>query len=263
LVTAKSFQDSFKSDLKSLDNALEAFLAHPATPTEETVHDLRTSIRKIRAAYAILPKSEKKRNKELGPFVRACVAAFDASSPIRDIDVVRPKLANAKENSESKKDSEIELERERANKLVPALKKVRALNSLQKPQLDFVISDKKLDKRFNRRVKQLKRKSRELIPEVLSDESKAEELHMLRKCYKKLRYSLELGSPSKEVKEVVKVLKERQAVLGAIHDSDITLSFLEKDPVVGLKNLTFIRSERNVRHSNYQAFIDFCASSDV
>lgn len=173
---------------------------------------------------------------------------------------MRSKLA--KENSESKKDSEIELERERVSRLASAMKKVRALNSLRKPGLDFEISDKKIDKHFNKKTKELWRKSRELLPVVLSDESKEEELHMLRKCYKKLRYTLDIDS-SRETKLVVKDLKERQTILGAIHDSDITLSFLNRDPTVGLNNLTFVRLERNTRHRNYKAFIDLCNNSDI
>jgi CHAD domain-containing protein len=265
LLTSKSFEYSFKNLYDSLEGAVGAYLKGPIPPTEESVHDLRISIRRIRAAYAILPKSERKKKKELATFVKACNLAFRVNSPVRDIDVMSSRIARVGEHNESKIDPRTELARERIMRLPSAIKKVGDLIWLQKPEISIELSDKKIDERLRKRIKQLKKKSREILPVVLKEESKADDLHLLRKTYKMLRYTLELDSPlsSKKAKDMLKVLKERQAILGEIHDSDITLSLLKNDHLVTLNDPSFIRSEKELRHRNYQAFVGLCAESEI
>ncbi len=60
----------------------------------------------------------------------------------------------------------------------------------------------------------------------LGDEKKIDELHMLRKDFKKLRYSLEIASDKQITANILKDLKNIQDILGEIHDSDIIIDYL-------------------------------------
>jgi CHAD domain-containing protein len=215
----------------------------------------------VRAAYSILPKSIRKEVDGLDSFIDACISALDASSAVRDLDVMIAKFRELQVSLE--KGSKTDLVRLRSNKAITMEKRILALSSLRRPEINLEITDKELDKRFRRRVKDLKKKSRELLSISLSDESKAEELHALRKVYKKLRYTLELepSAPKKSRKEI-KTLKKRQDLLGAIHDSDVSLSFLEKNGRL-FDSASVISSERRARHGNFQTLVELCSKVEI
>ena len=66
------------------------------------------------------------------------------------------------------------------------------------------------------------------FPIVITDSSRVEELHDLRKACKKLRYMLELLSiENKTALEMRKTLQKIQDILGIIHDYDFTINYLE------------------------------------
>jgi CHAD domain-containing protein len=261
LITEKSYASAFKAQLAELDRSIGSFVNGAIPPPEESVHRLRASIRKSRATYTTLPKSAKKKNKNLRSYIKACRAAYRALSAVRDIDVVRSRIAdwNKKSDSITSSHPDQELIRERISRLSTSMSKVTGLNFVDKPDFTIKTNDKEIEKEFKRSVKQLKKKVRSMLPVVLESEDSKKELHALRKSYKRLRYTLQLDpKPSPEVEEKIKALKERQAILGSIHDSDIVLDFLRKESIPGLEVDAIIKAEEKVRHKNYISFVHSC-----
>ncbi|MGI0075483.1 MAG: CHAD domain-containing protein, partial [Nitrosotalea sp.] len=90
---------------------------------------------------------------------------------------------------------------------------------------------------------------------VLRDEKKIDELHMLRKDFKKLRYSLEIVSDKKITLKILN-LKNIQDMLGEIHDSDIIIDHL-RSIEDNSKNSDIISAEMLERAKKYNAFVTF------
>jgi CHAD domain-containing protein len=92
----------------------------------------------------------------------------------------------------------------------------------------------------------------------LSD-SKVEELHRLRKDFRKLRYVFETMSAEDRKKHMKKAvgrsrdlgLKELQALLGLIHDSDVTIEYLHDKPGAG----QILKKEIRTRKQLYRTFV--------
>jgi CHAD domain-containing protein len=263
LLTAKSLETSLRSQLEAVNKSVDSFLTGPIPPPEGSVHKLRTAIRRVRTTYAILPKSE--RRKALSSYIKASGEAIKSTNAVRDIDVVRSIAARSRsKESLASSESGRALVKERINRLSACMRKVAALNVAEEPIISLKISDKSAQKRYKKKVGQLERKIGEIRPTVLKDEKKQDELHELRIAYRKLRYILQLDpSPSGKAKKTIKLLREWQTVLGAIHDSDITLEFLRKVHVPGLRSESIIGAEEKVRHKNYVAFVKSCKNSKL
>ena len=98
------------------------------------------------------------------------------------------------------------------------------------------------------------------FPIVITDSSKVEELHDLRKACKKLRYMLELlPIENKTALEMRKTLQKIQDILGIIHDYDFTINYLELNEQPSNEVREIINNEMQERKSNYERFIKFCA----
>ena len=100
----------------------------------------------------------------------------------------------------------------------------------------------------------------ETLPQVIADGDKVEELHRLRKELRKLRYVLEVvpaGDKKKYMKKAARAagkeidLKELQALLGLIHDSDVTIEYLRGRP--GAKQI--LDKEVAARRQLYTKFV--------
>lgn len=94
---------------------------------------------------------------------------------------------------------------------------------------------------------------------VLGDDKKLDELHMLRKDFKKLRYSIELIAKEKRIPGI-KSLKNIQDVLGEIHDHDMTVEYL-KNTKQNSKYSEIIEIETQERSKKYQEFVTFLKKS--
>ena len=66
-------------------------VAFVSIPEEETIHDVRTTTRRIQALTELLPKSVRKKGK-LETYLGRSRALFKATTEIRDIDVIQSKL---------------------------------------------------------------------------------------------------------------------------------------------------------------------------
>ncbi|MGI0019246.1 MAG: CHAD domain-containing protein [Nitrososphaera sp.] len=202
---------------------LSAYLQNP--DDGESVHDVRTSLRRLEAAFSLMPKKARRKNRAQ---IKAYKEFFRANSRVRDYDVIREKLEGAAAG----------LEKKRKVELLRALRLARAVQEL--PALDTRINNDKLDARVDRVASRLLSSIKKRLPAALADREEKEELHELRKDLKKLRYVLEIlpaGSRKDyEIKlaglikargPVTARLKELQDLTGSIHDCDIAIDYLK------------------------------------
>jgi CHAD domain-containing protein len=221
------FARNFGTSSARVKKRLAAYLKNPEDG--ESVHDMRTSLRRLEAAFSLMPKKQRKKNRRQ---MDAHKAFFRANSVVRDLDVIRSRIAFAGNNS---------LDAAIAGKRKAALGRATALaRSLDKmpPASAKGIEGKKLEARMDKVAEKLLDSAEERLPEVAGDARKKKELHELRKDLKKLRYTLEILPPARKEKygkKLTKIvggrgaearLKELQSLLGLIHDCDITIEHL-------------------------------------
>ncbi len=250
-----SLKFSRKIFLKKLEKISNNFYheldRYIANPNDESIHDIRVSIRRLESAYRILPKEirEQKKNKY---YLKNIKTLFKSNAAIRDYDIICANL-------ESKYRSETE-------DLVSSLKVLRNKQLENAKQLALETSDLLIPEISRSILKKSKLKDRysKIIDEtildiqkntiiVLSDEKKIDELHALRKDFKKLRYSLELASNKKTTK-ILENLKNIQDMLGEIHDSDIFIDYF-KNTKQDSRYSNIIKDEIRERSKKYTKFV--------
>jgi CHAD domain-containing protein len=216
---SKNYLEVLGAILQKSKDRLDSYLADPS---EENVHDVRTSIRRLEAAYSILPKKIRQKRK-IDRFVASHRKFFKANSKIRDYDIIRQKLDSMPLATEEIKNL---LQNMKSRKLRLAKKRAKQASKLKFPKsVPDTTLQPKLEKRFRKLTIRLVEKIQSLIPVVVKSEQNVDELHELRKDCKKLRYLMELIPESSGF---VGNLKQMQDLLGNIHDSDITIEFLSK-----------------------------------
>jgi CHAD domain-containing protein len=240
---AKStFARKFRQNLKRMAKTLEAYLADPENETK--MHAVRTSVRRLDATFPLLPKktrsSYRRRIEKYREFL-------EVSSRTRDCDVIVGRVATlgALETSD--------LEKEKKAELAKAIRLARSLQKL--PPMRLPQDD---GKRIHKVARRITGRIGKELPAVLSD-SKVEELHRLRKDFRKLRYVFETISAEDRKKYMKKAvgrrrdlgLKELQALLGLIHDSDVTIEYLHNKPGAG----QILKKEIGTREQLYQTFV--------
>ena len=111
------------------------------------------------------------------------------------------------------------------------------------------VGKKKLPRRLTGRAQKSSRLVAVLLKKVKEDESKAKELHALRKEVKKLRYLLELADVAPPE---LPVLSRWQESLGAIHDLDVAVAFMQNSNIESRERA--IGELQGVPHQNYVSF---------
>lgn len=217
--TDNIFQSIFQEKQSKIKKKLEDYLIEQG---EEQIHDLRTSFRRLEATYLIFPNSFKR--KKIDNFVSSYKSLFKKNSLIRDYDVIIEKLL--KNGFTDQSDSIKYLKRQKEKKIKNAVKQGKKLSILKIPQIRKGNFEKIISK-YEKTISSLVQKIQDFIPIVVSDESKIEELHLMRKVTKKLRYILEVD-PDDSYRHLIDNMKSFQELLGDIHDSDITISFFKK-----------------------------------
>lgn len=213
------FGRKFGQNIKRVEKRRIAYLADPEN--EKNIHDIRTSIRRLDATFSLLPKRVRGRMRHR---VEKYRQFLKGSSAARDCDIIASRIGETwnLDTSDLQKKKKVVLAR--ATLLARSLK-----------QLPAVKLDAKDDKRVMKVVDRLIEKIGKALPPVLSDASKVKELHRLRKAFRKLRYVLELLSPADRKKYIKSAsravhrmirLEELQALLGVIHDCDVTIEYL-------------------------------------
>ncbi len=243
-----AFEKKFRHNLERVGKRLDAYIRDPGS--EKNIRGARTALRRLDATFSLLPKKVRRQNRSKMEKYRKF---FKANSKVRDYDIISSRLAALGAPDESKV-----LQRKRKAELQRALALARSLKKMAAMRLDGM-QDDKLEARLDKATAKLTIKMKELLPVVLSDGNRVKELHRLRKDCKKLRYVLEMApaeSKARYAKMAARVihnnaLEELQDRLGTIHDSDITIAYLQS-----IKS-QFVEKEVASRKQQYLAFVRY------
>jgi CHAD domain-containing protein len=218
--------------------------------SEENVHDIRTSIRRLQSALKVLPGSIRKK-KNLGRYIDSCTDLFKILNEVRDCDVILSRLSKYPEEIEALKGAKSFVIKKRTNLVQRARRKAISLEHLKNPQIrDF--PESKFNKRYEARLEKQAKKVKDDLSVVWTGKAKKNEIHELRIDCKKFRYALELDEKAYE--KQLEILKEWQGYLGTIHDIEMTQEILRKANRKGTLD-SFIRAEEIDSLKNYNSFI--------
>lgn len=281
-IDSKEYLNKSERNIQRVNNKLDDYLK---APNEEHIHDIRTSIRRLRASYQSLPKSIRNK-KKIKKFVAKSKELFSINSKVRDYDIIFEMLSEYMSSEKAPKHEQQQLSQSsRAiSNLLKSLETVRnreltesktlavELRKLSVPKLgdnNINISEKKLKKRFNNVVGKLANTIEKNYPVVLSSSKRLIELHEMRKDCKKLRYLLELlpidtdvkNQDKDKVSQLIDELEKVQDMLGTIHDYDTTIAYIKKH----VENHSKYRSLDNIvkyvyedRRKKFEQFIEYC-----
>ena len=243
--------------MKALTRRVKAYLRDP---NAENVHRLRTATRRLQAAFALLPKTSREQGKAQKAMVRI-KKLMKVNASVRDQDIILSKLSMYKQNPAFERLIG-DLRKSRKFHLEQA--KELALSVQKNPELRVKprdLSDTALQKRYNKVVRKLGSKITSELPLVREDASKVEELHVVRRDCKQLRYVLEMGEFPKPPKPLV-ALRSWQDLLGTIRDHDVMIAYLRglnKSPEIQLA----LNTETESRNNNYRKFVEASRENPV
>jgi CHAD domain-containing protein len=250
------FLTKLHENLQSVNSRIKKYLKDPKA---KNIHDIRTSIRRLNAAYSTLPKKYRT-GSSMSAYILSCKELFKINSEIRDLDIIYEKLQKYPPNDNRNKIIDA-LKGTRVTKLEYAKNTALVLNNTDVSKLldEIKVTQKELEKRYNKIVANLISKIETNFPIVITDSTKIEELHDLRKACKKLRYMLELlPIENKKALEMRKTLQKIQDSLGMIHDYDFTINHLELNEQPSNEVREIVNNERQERKLNYERFLGFC-----
>jgi CHAD domain-containing protein len=261
-------------------------------PSDENIHHIRTSIRRLEASYLSSIKKLRKK-KKLKKYVNKSKKLFKINSEVRDFDIISEKLT--KEGNLPLQQYEqitTSIRNNRSKNLEKAKTVALELNKMDIPHFYTSLHDNdshyayqrhynKVIGRYNKIVYEFIDRIEKNIPIVVNNSEKLKELHNLRKDSKKLRYLLELAinkHQNKESEEIndennknknifislIDQLEEVQDMLGEIHDYDITIDYMKQqnqsdriiqDVITNLYKLRKEKYEHFVKYSNSEMYL--------
>ncbi|MDA1370800.1 MAG: CHAD domain-containing protein [Proteobacteria bacterium] len=204
----------FQDRLHAFNSELARYLKHA---DEEAIHDVRTSYRRLQAAYRVLPQGLK--TPQSGSYLKLCRQFFRCNSLIRDCDVMLDKFAKSGVASRSGIFSS--LKKTRKHQLQSALELAKQLDQHKSPLLNEPDPDGMdlLELQVHKRAMQFLSN----LPLVLAAESNVEEVHEMRKDAKKLFYLLEQDTELASLGQMIHI-KFFQRLSGDIHDCDVAIA---------------------------------------
>ena len=248
-IDKKIFLKKFKKIIAKFSDILQDYIKNP---NDENIHDIRVTIRRLETAYEVLPKSVRKSEK-MKNYVKQAKLLFKLNAKIRDYDIIYAKMESRYKDQTY--DLVTVLRNSRIEKLHSANEvALKILNEATPKISDNMIKKSKLNIRYFKVLGKIELNIQKNTIIALGDEKKIEELHRLRKAFKKLRYSLELASNKGKTVQILKDLKKIQEMLGDIHDSDIIIDYI-RNIEQNSKYLAIIESEVLERSKKYQAFV--------
>ena len=270
------YTDNCTQNIKRVYTKLDKYLENP---TEDNIHHMRTSLRRLEATYQSSPKQIRKK-KKFKEFASVGKRLFRINSNIRDIDIILEKLAKeGKMHEQQLEHYENPLVQEKENQLEEARTIALDLRRIIVPSLyDKNKTDKNFEgnsmKRLAKISRKLKNKIETRIPIVIGDDSKITELHELRKDSKKLRYLIELVTSKENINEntnvlidnnnhkILEHLEKIQGMLGDIHDYDIALDYLRQYQASNNPLITStITNIMKVRKAKFDDFVNYGKST--
>lgn len=278
-----TYADNCTQNIKRVYTKLDKYLENP---TEDNIHHMRTSLRRLEATYQSSPKQIRKKQK-IKEFASVGKRLFKINSNIRDIDIILEKLAKEGMMPEQQLEYyENSLVQNRENQLEEARTIALDLREIVVPSLyDKNKTDKNFEwnsiKRLAKISRKLKKRIETRIPIVIGDDSRIMELHELRKDSKKLRYLIELvtnkgnkDTSKRNINEDINVLIDNnnhkilehlekiQGMLGDIHDYDIALDYLRQHQTSNNPLITStIANIVKIRKAKFNVFITYSKST--
>jgi len=257
LITRDSFAKEYDKFVKALTRRVKAYLRDPNT---ENVHRLRTATRRLQAAFALLPKTTRKQNKAQKAMSRIR-ELMKVNASVRDQDIILSKLSMYKENPRYERLIE-DLRKSRKSHLEQAKELALSVQKNPGPRVKpRDLSEPVLRRRYDKVVRKLGSKITSELPLVREDPSKMEELHVVRRDCKQLRYVLEMGEFSRPSKPLV-ALRTWQDLLGTIRDHDVMIAHLRrlnKSPEIQLA----LNTETESRNNSYRKFVEASRENPV
>jgi CHAD domain-containing protein len=209
------------------------------------------SIRRLETAYQILSKNVSK-NHNMKEYVKQVKELFKLNAKIRDFDIICASMESKYQDKTRELVSG--LKNQRLDLIKDANHLAKKISCFDIPEVSKSnIKKSKLEKRYLKVIDRIIFDIHKNSIISLGDEKKIDELHMLRKNFKRLRYSLELASYKKTTQDMLQSLRNIQDILGEIHDSDIIIEHLRNtDPT---RYSDIISSEVLHRSKRYNAFV--------
>lgn len=245
----KSFLKKFEKIQEEFYQELQDYIKNP---NYENIHDIRVAIRRLETAHKILPKNVREKEKNTN-YVKQIKTLFKLNAKIRDYDIICAKMES--KYRDKTYDLVLTLKNSRIKKLHSANEIALKILCLATPKIsENILKKSRLNKRYFKVIDNIELDIQKNTIIVLGDEKKIEELHMLRKDFKKLRYSLELLSGNKKTVKILNNLREVQDILGEIHDSDIIIDHFN-NVEQNSKYSDIIESEVLERRRKYHIFV--------
>ena len=241
------FLKKFEKIITKFSNILQDYIKNS---NDKNIHNIRVTIRRLETAYEVLPKNVRKSEK-MKNYVKQAKLLFKLNAKIRDFDIICAKMETKYQDKTI--DIVTSLKKSRTDKLQSANELALKIHNLSIPKIPTKIKKSKLNKRYLKVLDRIELDIQKNTIIALADEKRVEELHALRKDFKKLRYSLEFISNKKRTFQALKNLKDIQDSLGRIHDSDIIIDFLNSEQ--SSRYLDIIESEVLERKREYNAFV--------
>lgn len=246
----KIFHKKFTRILNNFNEELDRYIT---TPNDENIHDIRVSIRRLESAYRILPKDVREKQK-IKNYVKKAKTLFKINAIIRDYDIICNILES--KYADSALDLILFLKEVRTQQLKNANKHALEMFDLHIPKiLKSSLKKVKLEKRYLRVLDEIILDIQKNIIISLEDEKKIDELHALRKNFKKLRYSLELATDKETTTNILNNLKNIQETLGEIHDKDIIIDYLQ-NKMQDSRYSDIVKAENLERNEKYHMFVE-------
>lgn len=252
-VGRKSLERRYSERTRDL---LKEAVGLPDRPSPGEIHDLRVTARRIQMMRSLLPRSVRG-SQDSKRYDFALKSVLKATSQLRDMDTLLNTLDSHKGSLPAW--LLVNLGNQRSDAAARAKAAVSVIAEVPTPEFDAsMVGGRCLSKKLRKRVRKHSKAATTLLAEVLNDESKAVELHSLRKEVKKTRYLVELAD---KVPARLTSLTKWQDALGAIHDLDVAVSFLEGVDADSKRGT--IVELKDVRHSEYLKFVRECRSGLV
>jgi len=257
LITRDSFAKEYDKFAKALTRRVKAYLRDP---NAENVHRLRTATRRLQAAFALLPKTTRNENRAQKTMARI-KELMKVNASVRDQDIILSKLSMYKKSPTYERLTE-GLRKSRKSHLEQAKELALSVQKDPGPRVKpRDLSEPILQRRYNKVVRKLGSKITSELPLVREDPSKVEELHVVRRDCKQLRYVLEMAEFSRPPKPLV-ALRSWQDLLGTIRDNDVMIAYLQ-----GLRRSAEIQLALNIeienRNKNYRKFVEVSRQNPV
>ena len=93
------FLTKLNENLQRVNGRIKKYLKNPK---EKNIHDIRTSIRRLNAAYSTLPKKYRT-GSSMSAYILSCKELFKINSEIRDLDIIYEKLQKYSPNDSRNK----------------------------------------------------------------------------------------------------------------------------------------------------------------